>query len=240
MANTLPKPTKPAFYPNELDPSKKGKEYCLQFARAVYWTNWNSPSGNAFGNPRRNDWVENRSWAIGNPNVNRFIPMFSGLKDDGGNPATFLNLDLKPVCFIPKFIDIIVSYLEKLEYDITANAVNPEAVDVKQEMKWKIYAAKKMQAWMQAQEATAGGQLFNTPTFDFDFGDKEELDLLFDMSVKLDQELMMELGNDIVLNESKFPLMKRMILKDLATIGTAARETYVDRVTDRVKTRYIE
>jgi hypothetical protein len=240
MANTLSKPSQPTFFPNELNPSKKGKEYCLQFAKAAYWYNWSGAAGNAWGNPRRDDWVENRQWAIGNPNVERFVPMFSSLKDGAGNPASFLNLDLKPVCFIPKFIDIIVSYIEKLEYEISCDAVNPEAVDVKAEMKWKIYTAKKMQAWMEAQEATAGAKLFNTPQFDFDFGDKEELDLLFGMSVKLDEEMMMEMGNEVVLNESKWTLMKRMILKDLAVLGSAARETYVDPVTDRVKTRYID
>jgi hypothetical protein len=240
MANTLPKPSSPTYYPNELDPSKKGREYCIQMCKAMYWNNWSGASGNAWGNPRRDDWVENRQWAIGNPNVQKFVPMFSGLKDSAGNPASFLNLDLKPVCFIPKFIDIIVSYIEKLEYEISCDAVNPEAVDVKAEMKWKIYTAKKMQAWMEAQEATAGAKLFQTPEFNFDFADKEELDLLFGMSVKLDEEMMMELGNEVVLNESNWTLMKRMILKDLAVLGTAARETYVDPVTDRVKTRYID
>lgn len=240
MANTLSKPSKPSFYPNELDPAKKGRDYCLRFAKAMYWSNWNGVAMNAWGNPRRDDWIENRAWAIGNPNVNKYVPLLSGIKDDGGNPASFLNLDLKPVCFIPKFIDIIVSYIEKLEYDITCDAVNPEAVDVKNEKKWRIYAAKKMQAWIEEQEAKANTKLVNTPDFDFDFTDKEELDILFSMSVKLDEEMMMELGNEVVLNESNFTLMKRMILKDLATLGAAARETYVDPVTDRVKTRYID
>lgn len=239
--NALTKPKSPTYFPTELDPSKKGKQYCLQFVKAQYWYNWNNGAGgNGFGNMRRNDWIENRAWAIGNPNVNKFVPLLSGLKDDGGNPATFLNLDLKPVCFIPKFIDIVVSYIEKLEYEISCDAVNTEAVDVKNEMKWKIYAAKKMQAWMQAQEAMAGAKLFNTPEFQFDFQDKEELDILFSMSVKLDEEMMMEMGNEIVLNESNFTLMKRMLLKDLAVLGLCATETYCDPVTDRIRTRYID
>jgi len=238
--NELTKPSKATYYPNELDPAKKGKEYCLTYCKAQYWYNWSMAGGNAFGNSRRSDWIENRAWAIGNPNVNKFIPLLSDMKDDGGNPATFMNLDLKPVSFIPKFIDIIVSYIEKLDYEVTCDAVNPEAVDEKNEKKWKIYAAKKMQAWMQAQEMAAGSKLFQTPEFQFDFADKEELDLLFSMSVKLDQEMMMEMGNDVVLNESKFSLMKRMLLKDLACLGAAATETYVDPVTDRVKVRYLD
>lgn len=239
-SNTLSKPKNATYYPNELDPAKKDKAYCLKQMQAQYWANWSGVAGNAWGNPRRNDWIENRAWAIGNPNVNKFVPMFSGLKDAAGNPATFLNLDLKPVSFIPKFIDIVVSYIEKLEYEITCDAVNPEAVDLKSEMKWKIYAAKRMQGWMQAQEATAGAKLFDTPEFQFDFADKAELDILFSMSVKLDEEMMMELGNEVVLNESQFTLMKRMLLKDLATLGLCATETYCDPVTDRIKTRYID
>lgn len=239
--NTLPKPEKATYFPYELDPAKKDKAYCLQMCKALYWQNWNTGTArNAFGNPRRDDWVENRQWAIGNPNVAKYAPMFSGLKDAAGNSVSYLNLDLKPVCHIPKFMDIVVSYIEKLEYDITCNAINPEAVDVKNEAKWKIYAAKKMSAWIQSQEAAVGTQLVNTPQFDFDFGDIKELEIIFDMSVKLDEEMMMEIGNEVVLNENQWPLMKRMLIKDLAVLGSACRETYVDRTTDRVRTRYID
>lgn len=239
-SNNLSKPSKPSYFPVELNPALKGKEYCLQQMKAQYWYNWSMTGGNAFGNPRRGDWIENRAWSIGNPNVNKYVTALSDMKDGSGKPATYLNLDLKPVSFIPKFIDIIVSYIEKLDYEITCDAVNPEAVDTKAEMKWKIYAAKKMQAWMQAQEATAGAALFSTPEFNFDFADKEELDLLFSMSVKLDEEMMMEMGNEVVLNESNFTVMKRMLLKDLAVIGLAATETYLDTATDRIKTRYLD
>ena len=183
-SNTLTKPSKATYFPIELNPAKKDKAYCLQMMKGQYWANWSGVAGNAWGNPRRNDWIENRAWAIGNPNVNKFVPMFSGLKDQAGNPATFLNLDLKPVSFIPKFIDIVVSYIEKLEYEITCDAVNPEAVDVKNEMKWKTYAAKRMQGWMQAQEAMAGAKLFNTPEFQFDFADIQFISVFDFMSRK--------------------------------------------------------
>lgn len=240
--SSLTKPTKATYPPSELDPAKKGKAFCLQMVKSAYWYNWGIAGGNAYGNVRWSDWVENRAWAIGNPNVNKFVPLLSDMKDDGGNPATFMNLDLKPVCFIPKFVDIIVSYIEKLDYEISCDAVNPEAIDEKDKKKWKIYAAKKMQTWLQAQEATAGAKLVDLPNFDLDFDGIEELQILLSMHPegKVPCEEMMEMGNEVVLNESRFDTMKRMLLKDLVTLGLAATETYLDEPTQRIKTKYLD
>jgi len=241
--NSLPKPpdNKPHFFPEELDPSKKGKEYCLQMCRATYWYNWNVASGlNAFGNARRNDWIENRTWADGNPNMQRFIPKISGLKDERGEAATYLNLDLKPVTLIPKFRDIVINYIEKLEYEVQATAINPEAVDAKEEAKWKLYAAKQLKAWADMKEAEAGAKLFAMPELDFDFNTKEELDVLYGLTQKMRCELEIELGNELVLSESNWRMIKRMLLEDLFDNGACATEVFYDRVTERIRTRYVD
>lgn len=229
-------------FPVELDPHKKGKEYCLQMAKAMYWFNYNISSGrNAFGNPRRNDWIENRTWADGNPNVLKFVPYVSSLKDDTtGNPSSFLNFDLKPVATIPKLRDIVIGYVEKLEYKVLANAVNPEAVAEKEQAKWKLYVAKKMEGWLQAQEAIAGVPLADRPEFDFDFSSKQELDLVYDMTQKALYELEVELGNEIILNESDWKVIKRMLLEDLFDNGACCVETYTESYTGRIRHKYVD
>ena len=208
----------------------------------MYWFNWNISSGrNAFGNPRRNDWIENRTWADGNPNVLKFVPYVSSLKDDTtGNPSSFLNFDLKPVATIPKLRDIVIGYVEKLEYKVLANAVNPEAVAEKEQAKWKLYVAKKMEGWLQAQEAIAGVPLADRPEFDFDFSSKAELDLVYDMTQKALYELEVELGNEIILNESDWKVIKRMLLEDLFDNGACCVETYTESYTGRIRHKYVD
>lgn len=239
--NGLEKPSSPSYFPEELDPSKKGKDYCLQMCRATYWYNWNIASGlNAFGNPRRNDWIENRTWADGNPNMQKFIPRISDLKDERGDAATYLNLDLKPVTHIPKFRDIVINYIEKLEYEIQATAINPEAVNIKDEAKWKLYAAKQLREWAKLQEAEAGAQLFAMPEAEFDFNTKQELDILYGLTQKLRCELEIELGSELVLYESDWRMIKRMLLEDLFDNGAACTEVFYDRMTGRLRTKYID
>ena len=239
--SNLPKPGNRVEFPEELDPLKKGREYCLQMCKAMYWYNWNiSNARNAFGNPRRNDWVENRSWADGNPNMAKFVPYVSGLKDASGRATSYLNFDLKPICVIPKLRDIVIGYIEKLEYKVSANAVNPEAISEKNEQKWRLWVAKKLEGWLQAQEAVAGMQLMERPEFDFDFTTKKELDLIYDLTQKALHELEIEVGNEVVLNESDWKSMKRMLLEDLFDNGACCVETYTESFTGRVRHRYVD
>ena len=250
MANYNPlatKPNKPTFFPHSLDPTKKNKEYCLQMCKAQFWYNWSyGTTGNAYGNPRRDDWVENRALSIGNPNVNKYIPYLSDYKEGAQGderPATFLNLDLKPICHIPKFVDVIVSYIEKMQYDVIANSINPNATDKKSSLKWKIWAAKQMQAWVKEQELAANAKLGQTPDFEFDFDSKEELEMLLGMSMKEAEEEMMELGAELVQWESEWNVgrnVKRLLIKDLVALGMCAIHTYVDKVTNRIKSDYVD
>lgn len=241
------KPNKPTFFPYELDPAKKDKPYCLQMCKAQFWYNWSyGTTGNAYGNPRRDDWVENRSLAIGNPNVNKYIPTWSDYKEGAPGEernATFLNLDLKPICHIPKFVDVIVSYIEKLQYEVQATAINPQATDKKDTRKWKIWAAKQMEAWMKVQEAAVGAQLVTNEDFPFDFDSKEELEMLLGMSTKEVEEEMMELGSELVQWESEWNVgknVKRLLLKDLVVCGMCAIHTYVDKVSNKIKSDYVD
>ena len=207
----------------------------------MYYYNYNTTNArNAFGNPRRNDWIENRTWADGNPNIAKFVPQVSGLKDATGQPTSYLNFDLKPVCIIPKLRDIVIGYVEKLEYRVCANAVNPEAIDEKEEAKWRLWVEKKLEGWAQAMESIAGTPLASRQEFDFDFTTKKELDLIYDLTHKALHELEIEVGNEVVLNESDWKSMKRMLLEDFFDNGACMVETYTESFTGRIRHKYVD
>ena len=159
----FPKPRYPdtAFPYHLLDPAQKGKAWCLQYAKAAYQT-WS----NAYlWMQRRGDWLADRKYAEGNQTTQKYNDWFQRSVNERGERATYLNLDWSIISTIPKIRRVVINHLLKMNYDIIATAVNPEAINAKETVKLRTWAEKQLQPFLTSpHHRTTGYKLFGQLT----------------------------------------------------------------------------
>lgn len=234
----IPKPNYSGvvFYPSHLiDPAEKGKDWCMQYIKAMYYQWYNSTMWTV----RRNDWIENRKYADGNQSVQKYVDWYARVKNDQGQKTSMMNLDWSIVSTIPKIRRVVINYLLKLQYDITANAVNPEAISAKETAKMRMWAEKQLQPFLKQQEGAVGVALTN-PETDMIPETKAELEILFNLTYKMAEELKIELATQHILDKNQWEITRRKCIEDLFDNGFAAVETITNPYTQELDCKYID
>lgn len=236
------KPKEPSYYPNIFaSPEEKlTKDYALQVCKAVYWNNW-STYQNAYGNSNRSRMIDNRDWANGNIDVQAFIGGKKQRNNKSKNPL-LKHLDFDPVTEQAKYRDIVVGYMEELDFDIIASSINPMAKARKEDARLRelaILKAKKAGITQQLQEAT-GRDMMPQSQLDFPVETEEQVDTYFNLGgFKEIAELQIELGNQITQNDSNWKQIKKMLLEDAFDTGRMIIDVEYDK-TGRVKYKYVD
>jgi len=231
-------PTGQYSFPSDLiDPKiKEGKDYCLKYIKAgyarykenMYFINFQ----------RRSDWVTNRQYAVGNQTVQKYLNWVSKLKNAQNQTVSYLDLDWSIVSTIPKIRDKVLSYLLKIDYDIFADAINPEAQQDREQAKVRMQAEKELEPFLKEMAAVTGLPL--------DKGleaipeTANELELWMQYAFRLNYEISMELGIQAVYNENDWKEVRKLMFEDAFDLGCMASETYIDRISGRIRVKYID
>lgn len=219
------------------DPAEKRKKpYCLSTTEAIYyrsWSAWNSP----FGNLDRNKLIDNASWANGQFDVQAFMGGKNPENSVDQNPL-LKNLDFDPVTEGPKIMDIVVGYMEALNYSVTATAINPAGGAQKENARIKALADLKMQPFARQVNQAAGAPIMPKPQFPFKT--EQELNTYFQLrGFKLIAELQIEVGNKIVMNDSDWKSLKKLLCEDAVKNGRIAVDVISDR-NGRLRYKYVD
>lgn len=236
------KPSEPSYYPSIFaSPDEKStKRYALATAKAIYWNNY-TITQNAFGNNARSRWIDNRNWSNGRFDVTAFVGGKKQKNHRDKNPL-FKNLDFDPVTEMPKYRDIVVGYLEELDFEVIASTINPIAKAKKEDARMRELALLKMRQSGMADylNKLAGRNLTGNSTLPFQPETQEEIDMYFLLGgFKEMAELEIELGNEIVQNDSKWRFIKKQLLEDAFDIGRMAIDIEYDKA-GRLKYKYID
>lgn len=236
------RPTEPSYFPSIFAaPQEKSTEYyALQVAKSVYWSNF-SITQNAYGNGERSRWIDNRNWSNGRFDVQSFIGGKKSKNNRDKNPL-LKHLDFDPVTEQPKYRDIIVSYLEELDYEIQATTINPIAKAKKEDKRLREIAILRQKEIGALQELNkiAGRPIAPESNLPFEAQSQQEIDMYFMLGgFKELAELQIELGNEIVQNDSKWKEIKKLLLEDAFDCGRLAVDTEYDKA-GRLKYKYVD
>lgn len=236
------KPSEPTYFPSIFaSPEEKlTKQYALQVARSIYWNNF-SITQNAYGNNERSRWIDNRNWSNGRFDVTSFIGGKKQRKNNDKNPL-LKHLDFDPVTEQPKYRDIIVGYLEELDYEIQATTINPMAKAKKEDKRLREIAIlrQKQIGDLQKLNELAGRPIAPESNLPFEAETQQEIDMYFMLGgFKELAELEIELGNEIVQNDSHWKEIKKLLLEDAFDCGRMIVDTEYDK-TGRLKYKYVD
>jgi hypothetical protein len=207
------------------------QEYGLKVARAIEHE-WFSGATSKY-NGNTNNFHKLRLYARGEQPIQKYKNELSINGD-----LSYLNLDWKPVPIVPKFVDIVVNGMAQRTYDVKAYSQDSYGVSKRTEY------MESMLRDMQSKEFNDVAQKnFNMNLYENDKetlpDTEEELALHMQLDYKQSVELAEEQAINTLMEGSKFDLIKRRTIYDLATIGIGATKTTFDW-SEGAKVQYVD
>lgn len=217
--------------PYASDEVKNSKEYILSYAKYIERKSIGL-DGSVY-NARLARYSMNRLYAQGSQPVEQYVNRI-GL--DNKKPA-YANISWKITSPAPKFIEIITNGMMKRIEKVSATNLDPLSAKEKAESRTKSkFMLRKKDDLAQLEEMTG---LSLMPDVVKEASSEAEIDLYFDLNDKQTEEIVFEEILQLILNENKYPELKRRMIRDTIECGIAGTRTYID-YKGRVKIKRIK
>src|SRR5262245_28713332 len=116
----------PSFPNHFINPAEKGEDWIYQMANAIY-NEWGCQSISSF-EKGADRYKLNKLYSLGKQPNDMYKPMFELAEDEN---TSYVNLDFSPLPVIPKFRRITNNRFAKIDFTVTAQAIDPYALDEK-------------------------------------------------------------------------------------------------------------
>ena len=210
------------------DLEKISYDYGLKIAKAIEseWFNDNVGSVGTKYQGSNNRYSGNqtefhrlRLYARGEQSIQKYKDELSVNGD-----LSYLNLDWKPVPIIPKFVDIVVNGMSDKEYEIKAYSQDMFGVSKRTEYMESILSDMNTRAFNDKVQQEFGINLYDNDKETLP-EDTDELGLHMQLNYKQAVELAEEQALNVLLDGSRYDLIKRRFYYDLTVLGIGAVKT---------------
>jgi hypothetical protein len=215
------------------DLEKMTGEYGLKVGKAISseWFN-NGNYNNRYLNTI-NNFHNLRLYARGEQSVQKYKDELSINGD-----LSYLNLDWKPVPIIPKFVDIVVNGITERMYDIKAYSQDPHGVSKRTEYMESLLGDYQTKDLNQLVEDALGITINENDKSKIP-GSEQELELHMQLTYKQAVELAEEQAINVLLEGSRYELIKKQFYYDLTVLGMGAVKTTFNQ-SEGVKVDYVD
>jgi len=211
-------------YPDHnVNPDKKGRDWCLEYARAAYY-DWQFvyPKGIFSGNG--GDYSKYRLYSLGKQ-PNSQYKKWLGVDEATNN--TWLSLDWSIRSIISPYRDKAISRLMSQDYNIVATPVDQLA---KSEMD-EYYAKLKSKLVLRDVMVEKDPEMANHPMLMMQPGepeDIEELEMRLEMGEQFNRSKDAEMAIQLALYQNDYKTKRRRIYEDLFDLGVAGFKDWLD------------
>jgi hypothetical protein len=219
QSGTTPIPSSMYEFSKDSVQTKSDKRYGAKFAQTILDALKNQSSYFSLRNAK---FRQAEAFSMGEQDMQEYLDR---MNIDG--KEAFVNLDLTPPAFAPKFLEILIArFMERRERP-TVKAVDKGSKKKRQRQKDEAeFRMRKGGDVIEPLSGMAGISLEDpeayTPT------DKEDLELWHEFENFLDEEVSFEKMITDTLEDSSYEIHKRALLTDLAVKGMAVAYTYRD------------
>ena len=223
-----------SYFPSQVvsDSEKISYEYGLQVAQAIE-QEWFYNNANSRHEQNRNNFHNLRLYARGEQSIQKYKDELSINGD-----LSYLNLDWKPVPIISKFVDIVVNGMAERLYDIKAYSQDPAGVSKRTEYMEGILKDMRLKEFDASTKEALNINLSSTPPEKLP-DSEDELALHMQLNYKQAVELAEEQAINVLLEGSKYELIKKRFFYDLAVIGIGAVKTTFN-TSEGAKVEYVD
>jgi hypothetical protein len=213
------------------DLEKTTHKYGLEVARAIEHE-WFS-GGSSRYNGMQSEFHKLRLYARGEQPIQKYKNELSINGD-----LSYLNLDWKPVPIIPKFVDIVVNGMAQRAYDVKAYSQDSYGVSKRTAYMESMLRDIKAKEFNDVAQRNLNMNLYENDKETLP-DTEEELALHMQLDYKQAVELAEEQAINVLMDGSRFDLIKRRSLYDLTTIGIGATKTTFDW-SEGAKIQYVD
>jgi len=213
------------------DLEKMTQEYGLKVGRAIEHEWFGGATSRHGGNA--NDFHKLRLYARGEQPIEKYKNELSINGD-----LSYLNLDWKPVPIVPKFVDIVVNGMAQRTYDVKAYSQDSYGVSKRTEHMESILRDMRTKEFNDKVQESFGLDLYENDKEKLP-DTEEELALHMQLDYKQSVELAEEQAINVLMEGSRFDLIRRRALYDLTTIGIGAVKTTFDW-SEGAKVQYVD
>jgi hypothetical protein len=244
-----------SFASRDIDPSKKGKDYCLQNARSIYAlhlrnkTSWGVNGFKDFSIARdysrgTQDVSQYKSWLLNDGSAGDGDTESIGTFDDTpvgreSKRKGYMNILFENVSPAPQYMNAIHGMMDKLDYDIMCDTIDANSKALKEEKKFVKLVESQNAEWQTEYKKKAGIPVDENVVFPKSI---EELDMYeakdgFKLNVARAMQKLLRYS----FNLSDWDgTIRKKVVDDLITIGYAAVRDVYDTEDGKWKVKYID
>jgi len=210
-----------SYFPSQVvsDLEKMSYEYGLKVAKAIETEWFNQDRGVNRYHTNKNNFHSLRLYARGEQSIQKYKDELSINGD-----LSYLNLDWKPVPIIPKFVDIVVNGIAERTWDIKAYSQDPFGVAQRTQYMESILLDMETKEINDYVESNIGLNLYQNDK-DTLPETKEELELHMQLTYKQAVEIAEEQAINVLMDGSKYELIKKQFYYDITVLGIGAVKT---------------
>jgi hypothetical protein len=200
----------------------KDEEWGLKFCKAI-WDDYNITGNLSFYSDRAS-YSRYMSYALGRQSVVKYQDL---LKSDESDDLTFLNIDWTPLPIFTKFREIALARVKQVDYNVSANPVDP-AAKVEESKDKALQAAKIIGREILSNidpSAVEGTKLQKT---EGEFDDLDELEVLHNTTYKFAAASQVEEAIEFVLGYNDFEETRAEVKRCIFDYGIGGLKEYVD------------
>jgi hypothetical protein len=212
-------------FPDEnIDPKRKAeKPFLLHYCRAAYSAYGDTPFGSIGWRSRdKYEWV--KTYARGQQTIDRYKRVLTPDQDPNNNT---LVVDWSVLPILPKFRRIALGLLEKQNWDVQINPIDPLA---QTELERQI-TLMKMKATMRDAQKEVFGEQMETPTnLQPGEGEPEDIDgiKIYEIGLRHKTAMEAEQAIELTFSQNDYESQRRQTLQDLFDYGVSAYKDYRD------------
>ena len=211
-------------YPDHnIDPAKKGAEWCMEYAKAAYY-DWQFvyPKGIFSGNG--GDYSKFKLYALGKQ-PNSQYKKWLGVDETTNN--TWLSIDWSIRAIVSLYRDKAISRLMNSEYNVIATPVDQLAKSDKDSYYNKLKSKLIVRDMMMQQNP----ELASHPLLQIQSGeplDMEELDMRMEFGEQFNRSKDAEMAIQLAFYQNNYKTKRRKIFEDLFDLGVSGVKDYLD------------
>jgi hypothetical protein len=209
-------------FPSHLvDSSQKDKKWIASYIKSA-WRDFATYYPNQLYNGR-DKYHEIKLYMLGKQSVSRYKKLFQPTQVANEDQSWInINWDILPI--IPKFRRIAIATLQKTDYSISVDAIDPLAQDDKKQ----FYADNASKVILKEEFAKQGMDPQLVPDPDVDAANLKELDMYMNYSYKHRMAVEMEQALQLIMNLNKFEQERELVIEDLHDLGIGGYKEYFD------------
>ena len=224
-----------SYFPSQTvsDAEKLSYDYGLKVAKAIETEWFYDDRSQTRYDTNFNNFHRLRLYARGEQSIQKYKDELSINGD-----LSYLNLDWKPVPIIPKFVDIVVNGIAERTYDVKAFSQDPFGVTERTEYMESILRDMKTSEFKDFVASSFNLDLYENEKSTLP-GSQEELQVHMQLTYKQSIEIAEEQAINLLMDGSRYDLIKKRFFYDLAVIGIGAVKTTFN-TSEGAKVEYVD